>query len=168
MSNSIVRRTVWTTAGVWAVLILAVMIQSILGVTVAGARPEASRLIIMMTLPFTVGMSVVAIGAAMASGGGGAAGGLPGGTTEMVKLHLELEGDVGEVVLVLRRIGGGDHAGGEVRDGPRPPQRRREQRLWILLRSGGQRQLLQRWRPAAGRRSWLPTSRRAWTSWPDG
>ena len=38
----------------------------------------------------------------------------------MVELHLELEGDVGEVVLVLRRIGGGDHAGGEVRDGPRP------------------------------------------------
>ena len=38
----------------------------------------------------------------------------------MVKLHLELEGDVGEVVRVLRRIGGGDHAGGEVRDGPRP------------------------------------------------
>ena len=38
----------------------------------------------------------------------------------MVKLHLELEGDVGEVVLVLRRIGGGDHEGGEVRDGLRP------------------------------------------------
>ena len=38
----------------------------------------------------------------------------------MVKLHLELEGDVGEVVLVLRRIGGGDNEGGEVRDGPRP------------------------------------------------
>ena len=38
----------------------------------------------------------------------------------MVKLHLELEGDVGEVVRVLRRLGGGDHAGGEVRDGPRP------------------------------------------------
>ena len=68
MSNSIVRRTVWTVAGVWAVLILAVIIRSILGVTVAGARPEASRLIIMMTLPFTVGMSVVAIGAAMAIG----------------------------------------------------------------------------------------------------
>ena len=68
MSNSIVRRTVWTAAAVWAVLILAVIIQSILGVTVAGARPEASRLIIMMTLPFTVGMSVVAIGAAMAIG----------------------------------------------------------------------------------------------------
>ena len=38
----------------------------------------------------------------------------------MVKLHLELEGDVGEVVRALRRIGGGDNAGGEVRDGPRP------------------------------------------------
>ena len=38
----------------------------------------------------------------------------------MVKLHLELEGEVGEVVRVLRRIGGGDNAGGEVRAGPRP------------------------------------------------
>ena len=68
MSNSIVRRTVWTTAGVWAVLILAVTIQSMLGVTVAGASPEASRLIVMMTLPFTVGISAVAIGAAIAIG----------------------------------------------------------------------------------------------------
>ena len=67
-SNSIVRRTVWTVAGVWAVLILAVIIQSMLGVKVAGARPEASRLTIMMTLPFTVGMSAVAIGAAIAIG----------------------------------------------------------------------------------------------------
>ena len=38
----------------------------------------------------------------------------------MVKLHLELEGDVGEVVRVLRRLGGGGNEGGEVRDGPRP------------------------------------------------
>ena len=68
MSNSIVRRTVWTTAGVWAVLIFAVIIQSMLGVTVAGASPEASRLIITMTLPFTVGISAVAIGAAMVIG----------------------------------------------------------------------------------------------------
>ena len=68
MSNSIVRRTVWTVVGVWALLILAVTIQSMLGVTVAGARPEASRLMVMMTLPFMVGMSVVAIGAAMAIG----------------------------------------------------------------------------------------------------
>ena len=68
MSNSIVRRTVWITAGVWAVLILAEIIQSMLGVTVADASPEASRLIIMMTLPFTVGMSAVAIATPMASG----------------------------------------------------------------------------------------------------
>ena len=34
----------------------------------------------------------------------------------MVKLHLELEG---EVVRLLRRIGGGDTEDGEVRDGPR-------------------------------------------------
>ena len=38
----------------------------------------------------------------------------------MVKLHLELEGEVGEVVRVLRRIGGGGNADGEVRDGPSP------------------------------------------------
>ena len=38
----------------------------------------------------------------------------------MVKLHLELEGAVGEVVRVLRRLGGGGNADGEVRDGPSP------------------------------------------------
>ena len=38
----------------------------------------------------------------------------------MVKLHLELEGEVDEVVRVLRRIGGGDNADGEVRDGAPP------------------------------------------------
>ena len=86
----------------------------------------------------------------------------------MVKLHLELEGDVDEVFRVLRRLGGGDSAGGEVRDGPRPAPRRRERRLGTLFQSRGQRQLLQRWCSATGRRSWLPTSRRVWRSWPDG
>ena len=38
----------------------------------------------------------------------------------MVKLHLELEGDVEEVFRVLRRLGGGGSEDGEVRDGPRP------------------------------------------------
>ena len=38
----------------------------------------------------------------------------------MVKLQLELEGEVGEVVRVLRRIGGGDNVDGEVRDGAPP------------------------------------------------
>ena len=37
----------------------------------------------------------------------------------MVKLHLELEGEVGEVVRVLRRLGGGGSEDGEVPDGPR-------------------------------------------------
>ncbi len=37
-----------------------------------------------------------------------------------MKLHLELEGDADEVIRALRRIGGGNYAGGEVRDGPRP------------------------------------------------
>ena len=37
-----------------------------------------------------------------------------------MKLHLELEGDVGEVFRVLRRLGGVDNAGGEVPDGPGP------------------------------------------------
>ena len=122
MSNSVVRRTVWiTVAGVWAVLILAVIIQSILGVTVAGASPEASRLIIMMDAAVHGGH----VRGRHWRGNGHwvvaePPGRLPAGTTEMVKLHLELEGDVGEVVRVLRRIGGGDNEGGEVRDGPRP------------------------------------------------
>ncbi len=38
-----------------------------------------------------------------------------------MKLHLELEGDVGGVLRALRRIGGGNYAGGEVRDGPHSP-----------------------------------------------
>ena len=38
----------------------------------------------------------------------------------MVKLHLELEGDVEEVFRVLRRLGGGGNEDGEVRDGPGP------------------------------------------------
>ena len=68
MSNSIVRRTVWTVAGVWAVLIIAVIIQSMLGVTVAGARPEASRADNHDDAADHGGMSVVAVGAAMAIG----------------------------------------------------------------------------------------------------
>ena len=55
----------------------------------------------------------------------------------MVKLHLELEGDVGEVVRVLRRIGGGDHEGGEVRDGPRPaPTEERTSAVDTVLEPG--------------------------------
>ena len=86
----------------------------------------------------------------------------------MVKLHLELEGEVGEVFRVLRASAAGVVKTARFGMGRVPPQRRREQRLGTLFRSRGQRQLLQRWCPATGRRSWLPTSRRVWTSWPDG
>ena len=86
----------------------------------------------------------------------------------MVKLHLELEGEVDEVVRVLRRIGGGDNEDGEVRDGPRPAPTGERTSAVDTVPERGQRQLLQRWRQAAGRRSWLPTSRRVWTSWPGG
>ena len=165
MSNSIVRGTVWITAGVWAVLILAVTIQSMLGVTVAGARPEASRLIIMMTLPFTVGTSVVAIGAAI--GHRVVAEPLAAcqrRTTETVKLHLELEGEVGEVVRALRRIGGGDRRRRRGSGWPEPcPNGGENIGCGHCSGAGYNGRLLQRWRPAAGRRSWLlPTSRRAW------
>ena len=64
MWSPIVKKTVLATAGVWAVLILIVIAQSLLGVSISGAQPEASRLILMMTLPFTVGLSVIAVGAA--------------------------------------------------------------------------------------------------------
>ena len=112
---------------------------SILGVTVARGKAGSQRLIVMMMmLPFTVGMSVVAIGAAMAIGWWRSAGGLPGGTTEMVKLHLELEGDMGEVVRVLRRRGGrGTTQAARFGMGRVTPQRRREQRQWALFRSPG-------------------------------
>ena len=86
----------------------------------------------------------------------------------MVKLHLELEGEVGEVVRVLRRIGGGGNEGGEVRDGPSPAPTGERASAVDTVPEPGTMQLLQRCCPATGRRSWLPTSRRAWTSWPDG
>ena len=45
----------------WAVILLFVIIQSALNVPVAGVKPEAARLRLMMTLPFTVGVSVAII-----------------------------------------------------------------------------------------------------------
>ena len=87
----------------------------------------------------------------------------------MVKLHLELEGDVGEVFRVLRRLGGGDNAGGEVTGWAAPGPNGGENIGWGHCSGAGDNgRHLQRWRPATGRRSWLPTSRRAWTTRPDG
>ena len=65
----------------------------------------------------------------------------------MVKLHLELEGDVDEVVRALRRIGGGDNAGGEVRDGLRPAPTEERTAAVHTVPEPGQRQLLERWCP---------------------
>ena len=86
----------------------------------------------------------------------------------MVKLHLELEGDVGEVVRVLRRIGGGDNADGEVRDRPRPAPTGGENSGWGCCFGFGDNgnYCNVAARPLDGR-SWLPTLRRVWTSWPE-
>ncbi len=65
MSKSLVSRTVWVIASIWAVLLLTVVVWSAVDVPVAGIQPEAIRLTLMMTLPFTGGISVVAIVAAV-------------------------------------------------------------------------------------------------------
>ena len=55
----------------------------------------------------------------------------------MVKLHLELEGEVPEVIWALRRIGGGDNESGEVRDGLRPaPVEERTSAVQIIPEPG--------------------------------
>ena len=48
----------------WIAVFLFVTVQSVLNLPVAGVRPEAVRLILMMTFPFTLGVSVCIIGAA--------------------------------------------------------------------------------------------------------
>lgn len=52
---------------IWAVPILFTLVQSGLNVYVAGMAPEAMRLLLTMTAPFTVGITIVAIGAAFAT-----------------------------------------------------------------------------------------------------
>ena len=51
---------------IWAVLILYTLVQSFFNVYVAGMAPEAMRLLLTMTAPFTVGITIVAIGTAFA------------------------------------------------------------------------------------------------------
>ena len=55
------RKVVAVVALFWAVILLFVIIQSALNVQVAGVKPEAAKLTLMMTLPFTVGVSVAII-----------------------------------------------------------------------------------------------------------
>ncbi len=65
MSKSLVLRTVLVIASIWAVLLLTVLVWSVVNVPIAGVWPEAIRLMMMMTLPFTGGISIVAIAAAV-------------------------------------------------------------------------------------------------------
>lgn len=51
---------------IWGVLILYTLVQSVLNVYVAGMAPEATRLLLTMTAPFTIGITMVAIGVAFA------------------------------------------------------------------------------------------------------
>lgn len=64
MSHTLVKKTAIVTVSIWAVVLLSVIAVSMLNVNVGGVAPEAFRLMLMMTLPFTVGLSVVAVGTA--------------------------------------------------------------------------------------------------------
>ena len=64
MSHPVVRKTAITVALVWFTVFLLVAIQSVLNVTIAGVAPEAVRLTLAMTFPFTVGISIVIVGIA--------------------------------------------------------------------------------------------------------
>ena len=64
MSHSVVKITVIVTACIWAALLLSITAVSWLNVDVGGIAPEAFRLTLMMTLPFTVGLSIIAVGTA--------------------------------------------------------------------------------------------------------
>ena len=89
----------------------------------------------------------------------------------MVKLHLELEGDVGEVVRVLRRIGGGDNGDGEVRHRPRPAPAEERTAAVDTVPEPGTTATSATLAPGHWTQELaadFTTSRRVWTSWPDG
>ena len=64
MSHPVVRKTAITVALFWLTVFLLVAIQSALNVTVGGVAPEAIRLTLAMTFPFTAGISVLIVGIA--------------------------------------------------------------------------------------------------------
>ena len=64
MSHPVVRKTAIRVALVWLTVFLLVVIQSVLNVPIAGVAPEAVRLTLAMTFPFTVGISIVIVGIA--------------------------------------------------------------------------------------------------------
>ena len=62
MLHPTVRKTVIGSGLFWLAILLFMIVQSSLNVAVAGVKPEATRLTLMMTLPFTAGASVAIIG----------------------------------------------------------------------------------------------------------
>ena len=86
----------------------------------------------------------------------------------MVKLHLELEGEVGEVVRVLRRIGGGDNAGGEVPDGPRPALTEERASAVDTVPEPGTTATSAALAPGRWTEELAADFTAAWRSWPDG
>ena len=64
MSHSILRKTAKGVGLFWIAVFLFVTVQSVLNVPIAGVKPEAVRLILVLTLPFSVGISAVVIGIA--------------------------------------------------------------------------------------------------------
>ncbi|MCY4651633.1 MAG: hypothetical protein OXC95_00545 [Dehalococcoidia bacterium] len=62
MLHPTVRKTLIGIGLFWLAILLFVVVQSSLNVPVVGVKPEATRLTLMMTLPFTVGASAVIVG----------------------------------------------------------------------------------------------------------
>ena len=64
MSHPILRKTAIGVGLFWLAVFLFVIVQSVLNVPIAGIKPEAVRLTLAMTFPFTAGISAVVIGVA--------------------------------------------------------------------------------------------------------
>ncbi len=64
MAHPTVRKTVIGIGSFWLAILLFVIVQSSLNVPVVGVKPEATRLTLMMTLPFTAGASAAILGIA--------------------------------------------------------------------------------------------------------
>ena len=65
MSHPILRKTAKGVGLFWIAVFLFVTVQSVLNVPIAGVKPEAVRLILLLTFPFTAGISAVVIGVAL-------------------------------------------------------------------------------------------------------
>ena len=62
MAHPTVRKTVTGIGSFWLAILLFVIVQSSLNVPVVGVKPEATRLTLVMTLPFTAGASAAILG----------------------------------------------------------------------------------------------------------